>query len=161
VRRDNVLKELLKKATWVIRVLLWATVLHYVNILFVLVPYRNTELMEVFNEQMTVIKERCEPHKYRNPNFFTTVMFRDLKEEIAYCQHKVNGFVLVFDKGYWDYILSKSDKKQVMMHEIVHCVFKQEHVEDPNHFMAPYFEPMTDAVFDQQVKLYLLSKCSD
>lgn len=133
--------------------------MYHLNILFILVPYRNKELTVAFEQSHEIVKQHCEKTQYNAPNFFTTIKFGLLKEEIAYCQRKLNGFVIVFDKLYWDFVLSESDKKQVMMHEIVHCFFKQEHVEDPKHFMAPYFEPMTDSVFDKQVESYLKAKC--
>ena len=154
------LKELLKKFLLPIRLIFWLYVFLQLNALFVLVPYRNAELMSVFNKHMETVKQYCNSSQYRNPNFFTTVRFGDLSEEIAYCQHKANGFVIVFDKSYWNKVLTDSDKKQVMMHEIVHCIFKQKHINDPRHFMAEFFEPITDAVFEKQVKEYLTTKCN-
>lgn len=153
------LKELLKKVESLARVVLWSMVVYQLSLVFILVPYRNTELTNAFNAQLEVVKQHCDKSQYNAPNLFTTIKFGHLKEEIAYCQRKLNGFVIVFDRLYWDFILSESDKKQVMMHEAVHCLFKQEHVEDARHFMAPYFEPMTDAVFEKQVHEYLKAKC--
>lgn len=153
------LKELLKKLEAPIRLVLWSLIVYHLNILFILVPYRNKELNEVFQQSHQIVKQHCDKSQYNEPNFFTSIAFANLKEEIAYCQRKFNGFVIVFDKAYWNFVLSPSDKKQVMMHEAVHCFFNQEHVDDPRHFMAPYFEPMTDAVFDKQVEDYLKTKC--
>lgn len=142
-----------------IRSFLLFCILYNLNILFVLVPYRNSELNSVFTENLDVIKNVCDKADYYYPTPFVVIKFSYLLEEIAYCQRKANGFVIVFDKIYWDKVLTIADRKQVMMHEMVHCMFDQRHLPNSKHFMAEFFEPISDQEFKKQVNEYLKNKC--
>lgn len=144
----------------VVRLILISCILYNLNVLFVLTPYRNSELNAVFTENLSIIETACDKTKYRYPTPFIIITFSNLLEEIAYCQRKANGFVIVFDKVYWDKILTKSDRKQVMMHEMVHCMFNQKHLPDSKHFMAEFFEPISEEEFKKQTDEYLKNKCS-
>jgi len=148
------------KAINVIRLVLISCILYNLNVLFVLIPYRNKELNQVFNENLVSIETACDKGEYYYPKPFVVIKFAPLLEEIAYCQRKVNGFVIVFDQVYWDKVLTKEDRKQVMMHEMVHCMFDQRHLPDTKHFMAEFFEPISEKEFKKQTNEYLKNKCS-
>lgn len=90
----------------------------------------------------------------------TSVVFGKmyLPGAIAYCEYKVNGFKLVFDKPYWD-SLSDLNKTQLMFHEMAHCMFDEEHWDDPQHFMSPVMNDMDALSLIIQVHNYLSLKC--
>jgi hypothetical protein len=47
-----------------------------------------------------------------------------------------------------------------MMHEMVHCLFNLDHVDDDTHFMSPYMGDIPQETYEQQVKELLLIMCS-
>ncbi len=78
---------------------------------------------------------------------------------MAYCHWKKNGFMLVFHRRFWN-TLNPTEKKQLMMHEMVHCMFRQDHFYGiKHHFMAPEFVPIPEPNLTAQFNDYLYQKC--
>jgi len=142
-----------------IRFLLWGVVFSYLNAGFILFPSKDKRIEELFNKNLRIIETACSPSQYRKTNIFTTLIVKDLPDAIAYCHKKANGFVIAFDTAYLERILSDLEKDQVMMHELVHCVFDEEHFSDPKHFMAEFFEEIPKETYEIQVEEYLKQKC--
>ena len=120
---------------------------------------QNPNLMIYFNKNLNLIAQYCEKDQYYYP-FMTSVKFGKVPMEsvVAFCDIKTNGFKLVFDKKYWDN-LSELNKTQLMMHEMVHCMFNENHIDDPKHFMYPEMNDLDGLSLAIQVHEYLTSKC--
>ena len=142
-----------------LRAFIFIVFYYQLNMLFVLFPYRNKALDVQFKEILTVVEKHCDKPQYYLPSNIT-IKFDALQgEEIAYCQRKVAGFELAFDRYFWTSVLDPVDRKQVMMHEMTHCLFNQDHVSDPNHYMAPYFKHFSEEELNRQFLQYLQVKC--
>lgn len=142
-----------------IRVFLWSTVLFYSNAVFILFPSQDKRLVDLYSRNMRVIEKACDKSQYRNPNVFTTLIVKRMPEAVAYCEKKINGFVIAFDRGHLEHILTDLDQDQVMMHELAHCLFNEPHSSDSKHFMAEYYESIPKDVYEKQVRDYLKGKC--
>jgi hypothetical protein len=120
---------------------------------------KDPELEKFFNKNLNIINHYCTKDQYRLP-FMSSVTFgkMEIPGAIAYCEPKINGFKLVFDERYWNR-LSNINKTQLMFHEMAHCMFNEDHRDDPNHFMY-YSMNDIDALFlAMQVHQYLAVKC--
>lgn len=140
------------------RVFLLSLLLFQINAAFILFPSKQPDLEKEYEKVLTIVKLHCEPNQYYLPQN-VALEFNKLYEEIAYCQIRLNGFKLVFDKRYWDEYTLPVDKTQLMMHELTHCLFRQEHVADPKHFMAPFFISIPENILYAQFDQFLRNRC--
>ena len=122
---------------------------------------KDPELLKYFNKNLNLIKTYCTDAQFYYP-YMTSVTFEKIKLPgvVGYCNIKANGFRLVFDKPYWDN-LSELTKTQLMLHEMAHCMFDQEHVDDPNNFMYPEMNHIDGLSLAIQVHQYLSFKCGN
>ncbi len=121
---------------------------------------KDDALMPYYNETLSIVRERCTPDQYFFPKI-QGIRFYNAPEdsgEIAICESNKLGFRIGFDRASWA-AASEADRKQVMAHEVVHCLFNQDHVQDAENFMAPYFARMDEAVLLKQLDEYLSNKC--
>lgn len=142
----------------IIRLILLTLILAQFNQLLVLFPHKDKTLEKEYEKVLTIVKTHCSPDQYYLPPN-VTVEFDKLYEEIAYCQIRLSGFKLVFDKSYWTNNLNEIDRTQIMMHEMTHCLFRQKHVEDPRHYMAEFFVSIPQEELDRQFSNYLQTRC--
>lgn len=153
------LKEFLQEYKLYIRVFLYSLAFFIFTKITTLSTKKDPELEVFFNKNVNVINHYCTKERYRHP-FFTSVVFGDMEitGAIAFCEPKVNGFKLVFDKKYWNR-LSDINKTQLMFHEMAHCMFNEDHYADPNHFMYFSMNDMDGLTLAIQVHQYLSFKC--
>ena len=121
-------------------------------------PVTITSLEKEYEKVLKLVKTHCSVGQYHLPPN-VTVEFDKLYEEIAYCQIRLSGFKLGFDKSYWTNNLNEVDRTQIMMHEMTHCLFRQKHVEDPRHYMAEFFVSIPQEELDRQFSNYLQTRC--
>lgn len=116
------------------------------------------DLTAAFNSEMTYIQENCSkevslPKKY-------VVEFGKTGDAIGYCQKYLNGFKIVINTWYWNHYLDTLGRHQLLLHEMMHCVFNVKHKSDPSHFMAPEYDYIKPGELDRQVKELLKEVCS-
>lgn len=155
-------KEKQKKLINILRAVLYIVAIFEIFYLFLLFPKRDPELMLEFNGVKQLIDQYCKPDQYYFPMPFISVKFDNLStEELAFCRKQLNGYSLVFDKKYWYIMLSHADRRQLMAHEMMHCLFGQPHVDNEKHFMAPYFYSLSEEELQTQLVDYLNLKCNN
>lgn len=115
------------------------------------------DLERSFNNEMTYIRANCKK-PVELPNKIV-IKFDKTGEAIGYCQHYVNGFKIVINAWYWNEYLDALGRHQLLIHEMMHCIFKIRHVEDPKHFMAPEYDYIKPEELDRQVKELLKENC--
>jgi len=64
---------------------------------------------------------------------------------IGLCTRRPGSSVVAIDPVYW-FISSDLNQKQLMYHELTHCLLDVAHIIDPrgSHYMAPYMEDLTE-----------------
>lgn len=142
-----------------IRTLIFILFAYQLNSSFIIFPTKQWALVEEYDRVIETVRKRCKPEQYYLPDS-VSLEFGQLKEEIAYCQTRLNGFKLVFDKKYWNEYAQPIDRTQLMMHEVVHCIFNQDHVNDSRHFMSPFFIVIPKDVLYKQFDEYLRARCN-
>ena len=104
----------------------------------------NEELVNSWNNELMTIEKDC-GKKLKLPSKIL-VDFGDTEGAIGYCQRFPNGFKIIIDKNYWDNKLDDLGKRQLLLHEMMHCIFKVGHnLKDPNHFMYPEYTPIKES----------------
>jgi hypothetical protein len=142
----------------VLRVLLLTLVMLPITPLIAITTTKNETLMDYYNKTLGVVAQYCDKTKYFNPNLIT-VNFDNLSEDIlGECRLQLNGYTLMFDKKKWTN-LSESDKNQLMIHEVTHCIFGMGHVNDPTHYMNPFMMYLDSSVVDAQFRALLIERC--
>ena len=110
------------------------------------------ELKPYYNEYHHLLDKNCPTKKYNKTNRFIIELVDDMREEhnwLGVCEQKVNGFSIKIDKGYWDTAVD-SDRRQLMFHELAHCLIYKDHVDDPNHYMDATFGSLPEDVYMKQ-----------
>lgn len=98
-------------------------------------PYWDNEIMEI---EKTCGKLRILPSKF-------LVDFGDTEDAIGYCQRFSNGFKIIINRNYWNKRLDQTGKRQLLLHEMMHCIFKVDHnLRNPSHFMYPEYSPIKE-----------------
>lgn len=117
----------------------------------------DADLKDEFNKELVYMQNNCSK-TIKLPKTFV-VQFGKTNDAIGYCQHYLNGFRIVISPWYWNRYLNKLGRHQLLLHEMMHCIFKVGHKEDPNHFMAPEYEYIKPIELDRQVKELLKEVC--
>lgn len=154
-------KEWLEKHGFYLRVFLYSLSFFIAIKVFVFSREKDPELMIYFNKNLNIINHYCTKEQYKYP-FMTSVVFdkMEIAGAIAYCDVKLNGFKLAFDRHYWDN-LSDLNKTQLMLHEMAHCMFDEEHRNDPAHFMYPAMNEIDGLSLAIQIHGYFTQKCGE
>lgn len=112
------------------------------------------ELQEPWNKEISTIEQTCGRKVNLPSRVFVT--FGDTEGAIGYCQRFVNGFKIVIDKSFWDFKLDAPGKRQLLLHEMMHCIFKTKHnLEDPHNFMYPEYGSLREEELLMQLKIVL------
>jgi len=123
--------------------------------------YLNTQIPDevkfYHNEFMYEVSQYCTEDQYFYPKFKIEV--KPLPDDVlGLCITLSNKFTIYLDKDFWDQS-DHNDKLQLYFHEGVHCMFLEDHIDDPNHFMAPYYRKLSNESLYRQFRQYLKEKC--
>lgn len=120
------------------------------------------ELKPYYTEYSNLLRDNCPSGNYTKTNRFIIELVDDLPSEenwIGICQLKINGFNIKILRPWWN-AANPSDRKQLMYHELAHCMIHREHEEDnPNHYMYPSLQPLPDYVFINQAIDDIIEYC--
>lgn len=116
------------------------------------------ELKPFYTEYTAIIKEECPEIKLPKKismGFGTLSM-----DEIGVCTIFFDKRQIVIDKTYWEMAV-ESERKQLIFHELTHCILNFAHIEDPNNYMNPYLMPISNDTLIQQVRESARVFCKD
>lgn len=123
--------------------------------------YINPELKPYYNNFMATAKQYC-PEKDLN---IPVKMDIDISDKVdagilGYCvQYKHMFYYISINKSFWDQS-PISDRYQVMMHELTHCVMGEGHSEDPDSYMYYSINYLTTEETEQQLTDFFNEKCN-
>ena len=113
------------------------------------------EIKPYWDKEVAVLEDMC-GKKIEMPSK-VYVDFGDTEGAIGYCQPFLNGFKIILSKPYWDKVLDRVGKRQLLLHEMMHCIFKEKHnTLDPTSFMYPEYTEIKEEALMAQV--YVLVK---
>lgn len=115
-----------------------AALMYVTNPFFTFESGMNKDLVDYWDREITTIKKTCKGGVRLPTNIL--VDFGDTDDAIGYCQKYSNGFKIVLNKNKWYYGLDDIGRRQLLLHEMCHCIFNIKHNErDENHFMYPEY----------------------
>jgi len=111
----------------------------------------NEDLSGHWTSEIQTIEKTCK-RKVILP-YKVLVDFGDTEGAIGYCQRFINGFKIIIDKHYWNVILDEAGKKQLLLHEMMHCIYKIDHnKQDPGNFMYPEYTKISEPDLINQLR---------
>ncbi len=120
-------------------------------ILFFTVPSISIDrdLNSYYNEFMNLGNQQCD--KIKKPNQFS-IRFSKLKDDnIGLCTVYLHRKEILIDENYWA-VANLETKKQLMFHELTHCILDKHHVDLENNYMNSYLVELPEDIFYEQVK---------
>lgn len=127
-------------------------------ILFISLPTIKVdrEIAPYYNEFMEIVESECPNLQLPNQLF---VLFDELNDdEIGSCTVYLHKKKILIDKNFWS-ISEARVRKQLVFHELTHCVLKLNHVDVENNYMYPYIETVPGDQLIEQVRLNVRIAC--
>ena len=128
-------------------------------LLFVTVPIKriNTSIQPYYNEFVELVKNEC-------PNLETPrqliIDFGTLKdEEIGLCYYFTFKREIKIDSFFWE-TASEFSRRQLVFHELTHCLLNVDHVESEDNYMNPYLIYISEEKLLEQIKLNAKEHCN-
>lgn len=135
--------------------LIWITTL----VLLMSAPFTriDNKVKPYYDEFMSIVKTEC-------PNLETpkqlTITFKTLKnEEIGLCTFYAFRRDVNFDPLYWA-TSTNAIQRQLVFHELTHCILNVHHIEDSNNYMNSYIVYVPENVLLQQLKDNIKTVCN-
>lgn len=130
-------------------------------ILFLSVPSKkaDVELYPYYMDFMSFSKKRCD--KIETPNQFL-LTFKQLKnDEIGLCYtYPYNKREIFIDEFYWDNA-SETERRQLVYHELTHCILNKDHVKSENNYMNAYLFPLEEEELYKQLSNNIDDFCKE
>lgn len=142
------------------RVLLYSTLLVYLSKNIVYKTKIDQGLKPYFNNVMMEVTTRCNKGQYYLPDPHQVVFENMDINTYGYCSRRLNGFKIAINKKVWETELEdEADRYQLIIHEAMHCLFREPHRNDPDHFMHANFNKIPGSKLAIQFWSYLDSNC--
>lgn len=139
-------------------VALWYSIL---NLNFVFAYQSVDPILEPYVfDYYEIFKERC-PNKAKEAGNMYSIQFVDKNDDwIGVCMFRFNGYKIYINKNWWDNTAIEQDRRQLMYHELAHCVIDKMHVNDPNNYMYPSIQPLYYEDYIKQVESDIDAYCA-
>jgi hypothetical protein len=127
-------------------------------ILFASAPitYIDPKIKPYYDEFIAITKNEC-------PNLETPrqlfLQFSSLKnEEIGLCTFYLVKRDIKFDESFWE-ITPDYGRRQLVFHELTHCVLDTHHVDDQDNYMNPYLIYIPEVDLLEQLQKNIKNNC--
>jgi len=116
-----------------------------------LIPFTHTNeiLTPYTNKVLAIVNTYCTKDQYSNP-LHEYIYFAKLPpEEVGECGYGYNKFIIKIDRKFW-FKANEDERHEVIFHEMYHCLFKKDHVDNPYNYMYYRMTNLTKEVIIQQ-----------
>lgn len=140
-----------------LKLFFYSFLISYIVFLFIPSQSVDSDLTVLHNEFIKIADQSC-PVK---PPSKITIQFADIYKDgvVGECYIKLKGFHINIDKEYF-YRSNLLSQKQLIFHELTHCYYGIDHVEDKKHYMYAYMNKMeSEEILLNQVKTLLKERC--
>ncbi len=118
-------------------------------IYFIPFTHTNEVLKPYTNHVMTIVNQYCKKDQYNNP-LHDYIYFSKLKDdEVGQCGMGYNKFIIKIDSKFWR-TANEDEKTEVIFHEMYHCLFYKDHVDNPLNYMYYRMTDLKKEVIIQQ-----------
>lgn len=114
------------------------------------------------NEFYTFLDRGCPSKVKYETNYYTIKFGSPAKPDdwIGICEPHLNGFTIEVEPGFWDRA-DVQDRRQLIYHELSHCVIYRDHVGDVNNYMYPVIMRINPEIMINQLKNNIADFCND
>lgn len=146
-----------------IRIFTYLSIFYYLvafKILFVTNYKRIDDELRPFTEEYHALLDKyCDTKNYNTSNFYSITFVNSMNDgDIGVCYRKINGYSIEVNKQWWDAV-SENDRRQLIYHEMAHCLIYKDHVDDKNNYMNPYFNRLQYNDLADQASLDIYNRC--
>ena len=129
-------------------------------VLFLSIPIKQVhpELIEYYKNFMVLVKQECPKIEPPRQLILEVGVLSD--NNIGVCYYYTVKRNIVVDKFYWE-TATHQQRKQLMYHELSHCVLNKDHVQSELDYMNPYATEVSDEELIRQVKENAVSFCNE
>jgi len=128
-------------------------------ILFMVVPFKSipNEITPYYNEFIEIVQKECPKAK---PPMQFGIYFKKLKnEEVGLCTLYTFKSKIEIDEFFWATSDNRT-RRQLVFHELTHCILETHHVEDIQNYMYPYMVYVPEEQLTDQVKQVAKDYCN-
>lgn len=116
-------------------------------------------------EYFNLIKYNCPTLEFFYPSR-VEIKFGDLPEGvIGLCEANSVKFKVTIDEEFWNrkevLVDKESDRYQLVMHELTHCMLRLDHIDIGTHFMASYLLPIKKEKTKEQLTEIIKVLCNE
>jgi len=107
------------------------------------------------------VEANCHPDDYNSSPFYQIKFKPQVDGIIGLCYQKINGYRIEIDPDWWnDPWRTEADRKQLMDHELAHCVIYRPHSDNAQHYMYPSHVNLSEQVENAQVLEDIVNRCN-
>jgi hypothetical protein len=133
-------------------------------VIYIVIPHSSIDnRLEIsYNRVMNLIEKDCKnvmdyfPQKY----YINTFKASKNTKYIGICRKNIHIFEVSIDVDFLDYS-SEEDLDNLMAHELLHCIFNQDHVDEPNNLMNSQFQYRLQPSLEEQISKFTKQKCKN
>lgn len=111
-----------------------------------------------YQEFMDLAKQEC--NKISPPSQFSITFSLLSGDNVGECTTYLVRRKIEIDKNYWNNS-SIETKRQLMFHELTHCVLDMDHVNSESNYMNPYLVELPAEELYRQVKQNMATYCNN
>lgn len=121
----------------------------------------NPELAPYVNDYYNIVHKFCPDKQEKETNFYIISFVDSMSDyNIGVCYHQINGYQIEINRKFW-LTASNLDRRQLLYHELAHCVINKPHVEDMHNYMYPDFYSVKYQSLYEQVALDVINWCKE
>lgn len=114
---------------------------------------------QFYKEYINYIPKSCKRHVLRQNKI--VIKFETLNTNfIGFCNRVFRERTILLDADFWRW-MQPLDQKQLLFHELSHCLLNKNHVKDISNYMYPTQYGIPEEVFIGQVKQDIETYCSN
>ena len=125
---------------------------------FLTVPIKkiDKEFLPYYNSFFNKIETTCP--KIKKPNQLIMVFNKLQNEEVGLCYIFPHKNQIYIDSVFWRYA-TDDEKKQLIYHELTHCILNIHHVSDESNYMNDYLTKIEKDALEMQLENNIKEAC--
>lgn len=129
-------------------------------LIFINVPIKQIDprVEPYYNEFMGIVKNECP--NLETPRQFIVGFGTLRNEEIGLCYTYSVRREIKFDESFWE-ITPEYGRKQLVFHELTHCVLNVHHIDNDKNYMNPYLIYIPESDLIDQLQQNARSVCNE
>ena len=122
------------------------------------------ELKPYVLEYHALLTKYCPNHKYRTTPFYSVELTdkfpEGFQDKIGLCSPRINGYEILVKTEYFKK-LNDNDRRQLLYHELSHCLIMKQHDPDTGNYMYKALYSIPKATYIKQVIKDIKDFCKD